>query len=206
MCEMRGEVIITGLTNAPIPWPIAKRPKERARALVIYGDLLAALKRESATAVAYWWGVTPQTITKWRKDLGICTLTEGTIRLKSQSAKDSPGVEAGRKKAVAKATDPERCRKIAAARRGKPRPKHVIEAMRAGRTGKPHPEEVRARMSEAHKRRGTRPPKAGRPWTKEEDKLLWSLSAAEVARQTSRTLTAVYTRRHLLGLPDGRRR
>jgi hypothetical protein len=26
MCEVRGEVFITALTNAPIPWPIDERP------------------------------------------------------------------------------------------------------------------------------------------------------------------------------------
>ena len=61
-------------------------------------------------------------------------------------------------------------------------------------------------MSEAHKRRGTRPPAAGRPWTADEDELLSTLPAAEVARRTGRTLTAVYNRRIDLGMPAGRRR
>ena len=29
MCEVRGEVVITGLTNARIPWPIASCPGSR---------------------------------------------------------------------------------------------------------------------------------------------------------------------------------
>jgi hypothetical protein len=48
---------------------------------------------------------------------------------------------------------PERAAKIAAAKRGKPRPRHVIEAMRRGRLGKPHSAETRRKMSEAHRRR-----------------------------------------------------
>lgn len=42
-----------------------------------------------------------------------------------------------------------RRRRIAAAKRGKARPKHVIQAMRKGRKGKPHPPEVRERMRTA---------------------------------------------------------
>jgi len=59
-------------------------------------------------------------------------------------------------------------------------------------------------MSEAQRRRGARPPKAGRPWTDEEDALLRSLPAMEVARRTGRTLSAVWSRRQILGMPDGR--
>jgi hypothetical protein len=61
-------------------------------------------------------------------------------------------------------------------------------------------------MSEAHRLRGTRPPKAGRPWTAEEDALARELPAAEAARRTGRTLRAVRCRWAALGLPDGRRR
>jgi hypothetical protein len=77
-CEFRGEVIITGLSPAPIPWPIAKRPGGRGRTLVISAGLAAAVRRESAAAVCHYWGVTPQTVTKWRKALGVGQYTEGT--------------------------------------------------------------------------------------------------------------------------------
>ena len=50
-------------------------------------------------------------------------------------------------------------------------------------------------MSEAHKRRGARPPKAGRPWTSEEDGLARAPPAAQVALRTGRALEAVYSRR-----------
>jgi hypothetical protein len=61
-------------------------------------------------------------------------------------------------------------------------------------------------MSEAHRRRGTRPPKAGPPWSAAEDALLPGLPAVEAARRTGRTPGAVYARRRKLRLPDGRRR
>ena len=46
-------------------------------------------------------------------------------------------------------------------------------------------------MSEAHKRRGTRPPKAGRPWTAKEDHLCRTLRPMDVVRRTGRTFQAV---------------
>lgn len=55
VCERRGDVRIVGLSSAPIPWPIGQTlPKGRKRALVLYGDLVAAVKRESAEAVSHW--------------------------------------------------------------------------------------------------------------------------------------------------------
>ena len=60
-------------------------------------------------------------------------------------------------------------------------------------------------MSEAHRRRGTLVPGTV-VWTEKEDALVRSLPAAEAARRTGRTLGAVWSRRRVLGLPDGRRK
>jgi hypothetical protein len=79
--------------------------------------------------------------------------------------------------------------------------------MRAANLGRPLSEETRRKMSEAHRRLGTRPPAAGRPWTAAEDaRLRAGLKGAQVAAQIGRTLAAVYIRRRQLGLPDGRRK
>jgi hypothetical protein len=72
-----------------------------------------------------------------------------------------------------------------------------------------HTEESRRKMSEAHRKRGILVP-GTIPWTTEEDELLKTLPAEEVARRTGRTLEAVYTRRRRLRKigpspsPDGR--
>src|SRR3954447_10035285 len=79
-CEVRGEVVVCGMTDARIPWPVGKRG--RARSLVVCGGLAEAVRRESNAAVCRWWGVTPQTVSKWRKALGVGPVTEGTRRLK----------------------------------------------------------------------------------------------------------------------------
>src|SRR5260221_8907808 len=82
-CEMQGDVILCGLTAARIPWPVGKRKQKgsRARFIVLYGALAEAVRRESAQAVAYWWGITAQTVPRWRKALGVGPVTEGTHRL-----------------------------------------------------------------------------------------------------------------------------
>jgi hypothetical protein len=113
---------------------------------------------------------------------------------------------AARSKALAKARDPERLRKISEAFKGKPRPAHVIEAMRKGRTGKPQPPHVRKIVAASNRRR-----KAmglvgnGKAWTVEDDKLVRMLPTSAVARRTGRTLTSIYIRRVRLGVKDGRK-
>ncbi|HEX3152930.1 MAG TPA: hypothetical protein VHR66_32965 [Gemmataceae bacterium] len=92
--------------------------------------------------------MTPQTVTKWRKVLGVGLTNDGTHRLRSAYTAEPWAVQA-RAKMRAKAGDPERRAKIAASKIGKPRPAHVIEAMRTGRTGKPQSEATKAKMRAA---------------------------------------------------------
>jgi hypothetical protein len=56
-------------------------------------------------------------------------------------------------------------------------------------------------MSEAHRRRGTRPPTNPPDWTQEEEALLGKLLDAEVSRRIGRTLDAVRAKRQLLRIP-----
>src|SRR5262245_18902244 len=130
-------------------------------------------------------------------------MTAGTTALKSERL--SPVLERAREAALPTLSSPERREKIAASKRGKARPAHVVEAMRKGRTGKPHDEEARAKMSRAHKERDTLVP-GTKPWTAEEDEAVRTMRPAEAAEATGRTLVAGWARRRVLGLPDGRRR
>src|SRR5436305_1042875 len=79
VCQMRGEVEIVGLTDAPIPWLIGKRGS--IRAIVLYGVLVKAIRRESSLAIQHWFGVGPSTVWEWRKALAVGRTTEGTSRL-----------------------------------------------------------------------------------------------------------------------------
>jgi hypothetical protein len=198
-CQARGEVVIVGLTDAPIPWPFGKRV--RAKSLVIYRDLARAVRRESNQTVCRLFGVTPQTVSKWRKALGVPANNPGTRRRRFEVGKQNLKGLAGMH---AKARDPDRRARIAAARRGKPMSATVARALRKANLGRRLSKSTRAKMSAAHKLRGTRPPNAGKSWAAWEDRLLDKLPPASVGSKTGRTLTAVYLRRAALGINNGR--
>jgi hypothetical protein len=202
LCEVRGEVTICGLSDAPIPWPLCTRGRGR-RSLVVFKDLHKAILRESNQAICHWWGLTPQTVSKWRKALGVERNTEGSRRLSTEYCQE-PWAVAALKQAQAKSQDPQRRAKIAAARRGNPRPPHVGQAVAAAHRGTHHSEATRRKMSRTHRRLGTLVP-GTKVWTVEEDQLVRTLPAAKAAKKSGRSLTAVYTRRNRLGVPDGRR-
>ena len=191
-CEVFGEVKIVGLSDGRIPWPIGARG--RYRTLVIFKGLAKAVRNESNQAVCHWWGLTPQTISKWRKALGVKRINAGTFATKSEYAQEPWAVKA-RRKAVSKARDPERVAKIAASRRGKPLAASVRAALRKANLGKKASEATRQKMSEAAKAWGTWPPAAGRAWTAKEDRLALTLPTAQAAKRTGRTVSAVESRR-----------
>lgn len=201
VCEVRGDVRIIGLSDAPIPWPLGRSEGQRGKAiLVVFKGLAKAIRTESGVAVQYWFGMAACTASKYRQALGVEPNNQGTQRLRREHG-NSEWFAAARRKAWTKARDPVRREKIAAARRGKSRPRHVIEAMRTANLGRPLSADRRRKMSEAHKQRGTRPPAAGVPWTVQEDALVrLKLSAKEIAKRTGRTLSAVWSRRRVLGV------
>ena len=176
-----------------------------AKTLIVSGDLARAIRRESNQAVAHWFGVTPQTVTVWRKALGVGRTNPVTHRLRSDYTAE-PWAKAARLQAYAKAGDPARRRKIAAAKRGKARPrKHMASAWRAN-TGRVPTAATRAKMSAAAKERAKTFLPGGRPWTPEEDELVRTLPPSEAAARTGRSVRGVWDRRRRLGLPDGRTR
>lgn len=135
-CLARGVVIIIGLSAGRIQWPVAVRPGIGGRSLVLNWDLAEAIRRETNRAVCHWWGVTPQTVSKWRKALGVKN-TEATTRWRTKFGK-SWKMQKAIKAMGAKARDPQRRAKIAAARRGKPRPAGVIERLTESNCGRKH--------------------------------------------------------------------
>jgi hypothetical protein len=79
-CEFRGrEVVIGGISDGLIQWPTVKMTGRRS--LILYADLARAVRVESATAVAYHWGVSPVTVQKWRRALGVELMNAGSLRL-----------------------------------------------------------------------------------------------------------------------------
>jgi hypothetical protein len=66
LCEIRGTVTVSGFRAGPIPWPYAK---VNGRPLILCGDLVQAVKRESEFAVAHHFGVSTATVKVWRRSL-----------------------------------------------------------------------------------------------------------------------------------------
>src|SRR5262245_6290733 len=201
-CAVRGAALVCGLSAGRIPWPVGKRsPRAGARFLIVTGGLAEAVRRESAIAVSYWWGVGRDCVTRWRQALGVPLSNEGTHRLRHDYAGE-PGVRRGLVKAWAKAQDPQRRAKIGAAHRGKRLSAQARRQLSRQRRGRPLSPETRRKMAEAH--RGRLPCRVTNPWTAAEDELVRTLPPAAVARRTGRTLQAVYARRTKLGVAQGR--
>ena len=93
-CAMWGPVRIVGLTDAKIPWPIAQARGKGAGGLVDYAGLERAVRVESNVAICHWWGVTPQTVRKWRRALGVGPHTKGSRRLRAAYGAEPEAVTA----------------------------------------------------------------------------------------------------------------
>jgi hypothetical protein len=181
-CEYAGTLRIVAISDAPQQWPLGVVWGHRIP--VLCGELVRAVKIESAVDVAEAWGVGISLVTKWRKALRV-TVTEGEHRRRSENIR---------------ASDPARAQKIAAAKLGKPRPARVRRALRRANLGRKPSAETLAKRSATHKRIGTRPPWLKPAWTAREDRIVRRLSAEQVAKITGRSLSAVYSRRaKLLG-------
>jgi hypothetical protein len=77
-CVIRGRLKVDSYSDGPIPWPQAAGV---GHPFIVCGDLVKPLKTESLAAVRYHWGVSHDTVSSWRKRLGIERFTPGTWRL-----------------------------------------------------------------------------------------------------------------------------
>lgn len=65
-CSIRGKARVHAITDTPIMWPATWRNHiDRRPSLILCGDLIRAVRKESATAVAHHWGVSMLTVWKW---------------------------------------------------------------------------------------------------------------------------------------------
>lgn len=79
----QGEVIVTGMSDAPVPWPLCRPTGHGRPSLVLCGDLETAVMTESAAAVMYHWRVCESTVILWRRILEV-------------TARQCPGTRAAR--------------------------------------------------------------------------------------------------------------
>jgi hypothetical protein len=91
-CRLRGTVVITAWTDAPISWPRCRALESRGGSGVLLDDELArAVRTESAAAVMYWWGVTEGVVWRWRKVWGVTkTNNSRTYELLTEAVRPAP--------------------------------------------------------------------------------------------------------------------
>ena len=152
------------------------------KSLILCGDLVRAVQRESVEAVSHHWDVCRAVVQKWRKVLGVEEFNEGTRQLRAMAGgigwqhRQARGLE--RRQNVTGRISP---------RLAKPRPLRRPATSLA----------VKVRMA----RTGRHPDPDLRLWTPAEEKLLGTDSDAAIARRLGRTVSAVAARRNASGLP-----
>jgi hypothetical protein len=215
-----GAVVITGWTDARIPWPRCVRlePPRRGPGLLKDEELARAIRHESAAAVMHWWGASKTAVQNWRRAFGVGrTDNEGTRRLVRAAAENGAEAlqarewtEAEREARRLRAVAMDLGRNLATGYHG-PRwtpagiallgtaPDEEV-ARRTGRTVGA----VRQKREEL----GV-PNPAGNRWTAAGIASLGTLPDREVARRLGRPLHSITQKRVKLGIAnpsDGRRR
>lgn len=116
--ELFGLVQVNGFSNAPMSWPTRKRERGGPRSLVLSAALAEAIRRESAVAVAHWWGISTKTVRVFRRALDVPRNTEGTLKQHATVA-EPPPMTATAKGLARIASDPAIRQRIADKQRGK---------------------------------------------------------------------------------------
>ncbi len=201
-CEYRGrEVVVGGITEAPIQWPYRKgvgRPS-----CIVCGDLIRAVQAESEIAVAHHWGVSPATVKNWRRALEVPRTTEGTRRLAVAYTPEklTDDVRAMGRQAMG---TPEVREKIRAAKVGRPLHPNMVAAQRVA-VSKPRPESWKRAMSSRMKEFWENAEEHGLPachrWTEEEIASLGADNDSVIAERLGVSRHVVENKRRRLGIP-----
>ena len=170
---------------------------------VLYRALVRAVRRESVVAVCHWFGPPRTPSADGGKLWGSGSRTRGRFRLKSRHSKE-PWAVAARTEGVGQGPRPGPPAEDRGVQAGQAATKACDRGHAEGANGQAPSPEVRKKMSAFLKERAKVFVPSGRLWTAAEDELVRTLPPPEVARQTNRSLDAVYYRRRRLGVPDGR--
>ncbi|MBI1913582.1 MAG: hypothetical protein HYS12_02325 [Planctomycetes bacterium] len=186
-------VVITGWSDAPIPWPLCRglEPPMGGTGPLVDEELARAVRHESALAIQFWWGIGSCAVGRWRRALGVGRMDSpgsrqlifDTIRTsirswgngRSGQADDEPLWTAEEVALVGVLPDEE-----VAQRTGR-----TLNAVRLKRKllRRPNPKYPHWRRL---------------PWTPEQDELVLTLPPAEAAARTGHTFYAVRTRKNKL--------
>jgi hypothetical protein len=201
-CQFRRrELKVGGLTDAPVPWPFARQPGPRS--LILCGELVLAVRVESASAVAAHWGVGRETVGRWRKALGVPFFNEGTRQLYQDVIPEKVNLEALTVARKASRTPKARA-KMSAARKGRPlNPEFRAAAAEAARRPKTERfKQITSRRMRREWAQGKRQPHApGRPWSDVEVARLGTDTDLAIAQELNRSPAAVQKVRLRLAIP-----
>jgi hypothetical protein len=137
-CAIRSSVKVTGISDGLIPWPQTSRHRgERGgrRFLIACGGRARAIRREAAQAVAHWFGVTGQTVSAWRKALGVDANNTGTSKLRKAWGPEVLTDEV-RETGKRMLRSPAYRAKVSAAKKGKAKPRALMDWLHAGNVGR----------------------------------------------------------------------
>jgi hypothetical protein len=211
------DVVVTGWSDGRIPWPRCRSLEARGGAggILVEEELARGVRGESATALAYWWGVSMIMAWRWRKALGVegWTATEGTRRLMRATAEKAVAQVRG------KPLSPEQVEQRRQTTLELNLAQYLDPAHGAGWSedelallGTVPDEEVARRtgrtVNAIQLKRGKLgiPDPDGHAWTEEEMALLGTSPDEEVAAKIGRTPWAVICKRCKLGVPTFRDR
>jgi hypothetical protein len=164
-------VIVTGLSSAPIQWPRCCAVDVGGHSgLLVEEVLLRAIRTESAMALRYWFGVSGWVVWTWRKAFGVGRFgTEGSLRLHQDSSR--AGAAAIKRHRWTAAEREERRERV-----------------------------LRLRLVR-HAKKGHSKRWGEQAWTAEAVALLGTMPDAELAEQLGRTSEAVRRKRARRGIP-----
>jgi len=189
------------MSDGHIQWPSTRRTG--AFSLILCGDLIRAVQRESEIAVAHHWGVGPVQVWKWRRALGVPRMTNGTRRLVMEIAVETltPEVRAMAQEAM---KSPEVRAKLSALRAGRPLHPNAIAAQRAA-VRRPKSADYKRAVSERSRTMWKNREKYHLPpshqWSEQEIALLGTDSDPKIARRLGLSNYAVFDKRRSLGIP-----
>jgi hypothetical protein len=202
LCEFRDrEVVVGGMTDAPIQWPYRKGPGPPGP--ILFGDLIRAVETESEIAVAHHWGVSNKTVWAWRKAMEVPRMTKGGTQLAIAYAPERLNEEARTSARRAMGRADVRAR-LSEAKVGKPLHPNMIAAQREA-VRKPKTEARKKAASERMRRVWEHPEEHGLPathrWTDEEIAILGKEHDAMIAERLGVAPHIVEQKRRRLGIP-----
>jgi hypothetical protein len=201
LCEYRGqEVTVIGMTDALIPWPRTRRSTNASP--ILCGDLIRAVRTESAMAVAHHWGVSQNTVWQWRRALDVPAMTNGSRRLRIEYAAETLTPEVRAKAREAMHSEDVRA-KLSALRKGRRQHPNTTAAFREF-AKRPKSEEWKRGQSERSRKMWENPEAYGLPprrhWTDEEIALLGTDTDRVIANSLGLPINVVKQKRQRLGI------